>query len=331
MVSWKDFLSSHFITTGFFFPHDRKLSIFVLLLAAAAVKSQDELPDYPVQCDFRNNYNGYACRLENLELMFPNVNIVFEGEHLDGRTDADVVEVEILDSMVTYIIPSMFTQFENLEFLDIYRTSLAYLQFPNVTNNLREIYIVGGMIDTIENSTFVNSPSLERLSIRESGIVEIEENAFEGLERLQFLSLIGNHIRRIPQRALHDIPNAYWIDFERNNLTRVEASSFAESRNLTNLWLERNQIVDVEGTFTEAFRERIFLINLSGNLCTDRSFTFSSNEQERGSEFTWFNMVMSQCYNNFAAGPNGLRRVTLELDGPMSFFDAFGNLVLRVN
>lgn len=303
--------------------------IFVLLLAAAAVKSQDDL-DYPVQCNFRNNFNGYACRLENVELMFPNVNIVFEGEHLDGRTDADVVEVEILESMVTFIIPSMFTQFRNLEFLDIYRTSLSYLQFPNVTNNLRQIFIVGGNINRIENSTFINSPSLERLTIRESGVTEIEESAFEGLENLRSLSLVGNRITRIPQRALHDIPNAYTIDFERNNLTRVEASSFAESRNLTNLYLERNQIVEIEGTFTEAFRENIFIISLYDNLCTDRSFTFSSNN-ERVSEFIWFNMVMSQCYNNFAAGPNGLRRVTLELDGPMSFFDAFGNLVLRVN
>lgn len=303
----------------------------MLLLAAVAVKSQDGLPDYPVQCNFRNNFNGYSCRLENVELMFPNVNVVFEGEHLDGRTDADVREVEILDSMVTFIIPSMFTQFRNLEFLDIYRTSLSYLQFPNVTTNLREIYIVGGMINRIENSTFVNSPSLERLIIRESGVTEIEESAFEGLENLRFLSLIGNHIQRVPQRALHDIPNAYWIDFERNNLTRVEASSFAESRNLTNLYLEHNQIVEIEGTFTEAFRERIFLINVYDNLCADRSFTFSNDEQVRQSEFTWFSMVMSQCYNNFAAGPNGLRRVTLQLDGPMSFFDAFGNLVLRVN
>lgn len=253
-----------------FFTYNRKLSIFVIFLAA--VSAQDEIEDYPVQCTFALNFRGYTCVLRNLELVFPNINIVFEGEHLDNRTDDDVLDVEFQDSMVTFIIPSMFTQFPNLRYLEYYRTSLSYLTFPNITNNLREILIYDGMINRIENETFIYSPDLIRLDIRRSQVREIDEFAFAGLDNLLTLMLVGNQITEIPRRALHDIPRATWIDFERNNLTRIHAESFAESRALRNLYLEYNQITHVEGTFTEAFLENIFIINMYNNLCASRSF-----------------------------------------------------------
>lgn len=291
--------------------------------------AQSELPDYPVECTFSVNFQGYTCALHDVELMTPNVNIIFEGEHIDNRTDADVVVVDIFDSMTPFIIQTMFTQFPNLRVLEIYRTSVSYLEFPEA-ENMREITIVGGMIPRLENSTFSGLRNLDRLSIRNSQIAEIEEEAFAGLTNLRHLSLIGNEIARIPTRALHDVPNVTWIDFENNNLTRVEASSFAESRNLVSLYLERNHIIEVEGNFSEAFRDTISIVNMFGNLCSRRTFN-NFNSGDRDAEFVLFNMAMSNCFNNFVSGPEGARRVTLTVEGPMSFFDAFGNLVLRVN
>lgn len=255
-----------------FFCSNRKFSIFVIFLATSISLAQDDDDDVftsPVDCRFEHTIRGYTCVLTHIELLNPNITVVFRGQHIGDRTDGLVYGVHILDSWVTFIIPSMFSQFRNLRYLDYIRTNISELSFPTNATNLRELTIVGGTIDRIENKTFIHSPSMTRLEIRENKISEIGEEAFAGLDNLVTLRLFVNEITEIPRRALHDIPKVTLIDFGRNFLTRISAESFAASTALRDLHLEFNQITDVEGTFAEAFKSSIVTLDISRNLCTN--------------------------------------------------------------
>jgi hypothetical protein len=282
--------------------------------------------DYEIPCNFiYSSFYGYGCRLTGIEVIFPNLNIIFTGNHTGGRNNANVTYVEIIDSMTPYIIQSIFTTFVNIERLEVLRSGISTLQFPE-TNQLREFVATDGLIGVLRNRTFSGQRNLQVIRMTNCNITEIEDEAFMGLTQLERLSLIRNRVTRIPQFAFHHTPALQVLDFERNNLTRVESTPFRNCTQLERIFFEYNQILDIEGDFTRPFVNTLTYINLSGNVCVDRSFNIFSEI-----DFRFFKMVLQNCFTNFRSGPDGWKRVTLELQGPMSLFDEFGNLVARVN
>lgn len=281
--------------------------------------------DYEIECNFIfSTFYGYGCRLTGIEVIFPNLNIVFTGNHTGGRNNVNVTYVEILDSMTPYIIQSIFTTFVNIERLEILRSGISRLEFPE-TNQLREFVASDGLLGVLRNGTFAGQSNLEVIRLTNCNVTQIEDDAFLGLTRLNRVSLIRNRLTTVPPLAFYRTPAIRVIDFERNNLTRVESAPFRNNTQLTQLFLEYNQITQIEGDFTRAFRDTLTYVNLSGNVCIDRSFNLNSE-----ADFRFFKMVLQNCFANFI-GPDGWKRVTLELRGPMSLFDEFGNLVARVN
>lgn len=296
--------------------------LLVLVAALSSVFGQD----LTLECSFADNWDGYTCVLANIEVLDPDQNVVFTGEHLEDRTDDDVHIVRVTNSNTPFVIPQIFSTFSNVKILNIFTSHLEAINLPE-SAFLDEIYIQGNNISVIENETFSGQTNLTYLNLRNNTIEEIEEDAFVGLEALESLVLIANNIQTLARRTLHPLTNVRYVDFERNNLTRIDEEIFSRNTLVSTLYLEYNQISEITPRFIQNFSDSLTYINLSGNVCVDR--TFSVNREDVFGRIV-INNALRNCFNNFVGTVPEVRHITLEFQGPLRLFDEFGNLIANV-
>lgn len=306
--------------TGFSF-NCRKFVIIAFVAVLSSALSQDLSFD----CEFiLTSYDEYICVLENIEVTDRDQNVTFGGTHATNKTNEDVEIVIVKNSTTPFVIPQIFDVFPNTNELEIDGSGLLSIEIP-VSANLIAFLLYGNNISRIENGTFRNQNDLQFLYLVAARIEFIEPNAFEGLENLLSLALIGNEIESLPAGVFDSLTNVHYIDLENNFLTTIDDRTFAQNRELVSLYLEFNRINEISSNFADNFRESIFLINLTGNLCVDQSFYVNT-------DVLWNTMrlALDTCFTNFNNGTRVTRQLTLEFSGPLSIFDERGNLIARV-
>ena len=279
-----------------------------------------------LECDFFDEYNGYGCLLNNITVLDRARNLTIGGEHIGNFTNADVRIVRITNSNTPFVIEQIFTTFENVRNLQIYDSHLESINLPNATH-LREIYFIGNNISRIENATFINHPQLIYLNLRNNQILELDEDAFLGLSLVIALGLNSNHITNIAPRTFHPLVNATYLNLEGNNLSSIGNEVFSQNTHMETLYLENNQISEITPRFTSRFGTELSYINLAGNVCIDRSFSMSGDEE--------FGRILihnglRKCFQNFIGTVPELREITFQFRGPLRLFDEFGNLIASV-
>ena len=297
------------------------------MLAAVALGLAQAQGSEPITltCTFYINFlNEYICRLERIEVLNETLEVVITGDHLTNRTDADVSAVLIRNSSTPFMIQQIFLTFPNILELDIQGSNLQSIIIPESVQ-LVGLVLSRNNISRIVNETFAGQSRLQFITAIDAGIQEIEEDAFLGLESLKSLVLIDNRISELTQQTLSPLVNVARLDFERNLLTQI-GNIFTTNLNLTNLYLEYNQINEISPIFVQHIQNSLETINLRGNHCVDRYFTFNLEM-----ELVIFNNLMTPCFNNFVGEIPKTRQITLEFQGPLSLFDAFGNIIARVN
>lgn len=267
--------------------------------------------------------NEYVCSLNGIEALNPNQNFTFGGVHETNLTNNDVEVVLIRNSSTPFIIQQIFSTFPNLLELDIQGCNLQSINIPG-SAQLVWLILSNNNISRIGAGNLRNQTQLRYFTAIRAGIHEIDENAFEDLHNLFNLVLINNNISNIAPRTLNPLVSAFRVDFEGNNITRLD-SIFATNRNITVLYFEYNQITQVSPSLL-ANLNHLSSINLRGNQCVNRYFTFNDEP-----EVVLYNNVMSSCFQNFLGRPAEARKITLEFRGPLALFDQFGNVIARVN
>lgn len=295
----------------------------MIFIAALSCSSAQNLT---LDCAFFEQSNRYGCLLNNIIIEEVPENVTFTGQHLANRTNADVETVRISNSNTPFLIQQIFETFGNITSLQVYDSQLQSLVIP-ANIQLQEVYINGNNISRIENGTFANQTRLTYMNLRDNRIQELDEDAFIGLSRLQSLVLIGNNVQIIAPRTFHPLTEVSYLDLERNNLSSIGDEVFSQNTQIRNLYLEYNQIEEISPRFIANFGENLSYINLSGNVCANRSFSFTS-----GDEFARIALhnALRNCFVNFNGTISELRHITLEFEGPLRLFDEFGNLVASV-
>lgn len=298
----------------------RKIATVVFFAAFSTTAAQSSTFD----CIFSSNYfNEYICSLNGIEALNPNQNFTIGGVHEANRTNNDVEIVLIRNSSTPFMIQQIFSTFPNMNELDIQGCNLQSIDIP-ASAQLEWLTLSFNNISRIGTGNLRNQSQLQYFSAIRSGIHEIDENAFEDLHNLQMLVLMFNNISSIAPRTFNPLVSAFRIDYEGNNLTRLD-SIFITNRNLTVLYFEYNQIIQVSPSLL-ANLNSLSSINLRGNQCIDRFFSFGDEPQ-----VILYNNVMSNCFQNYLGRPAEARRITLEFRGPLALFDEFGNVVARIN
>jgi Leucine-rich repeat (LRR) protein len=151
-----------------------------------------------ISCSF--GFSPYYCFLsiDNPDgLEFERV----EGEHLENKTDSDLIDVTAFYQNTKNIPAIICNQFYNLEELNFYSCNIEILTESSFASchQLKFLYIPNSNIQVIPENVFINNQNLEFLSFYMNKISYIEDNAFNGTH-IEILGLVGNELEGLNQR-----------------------------------------------------------------------------------------------------------------------------------
>lgn len=278
-----------------------------------------------MNCTFTRTLLGeHLCRLNEIEELNSAQDVVIVGEHLGNRTNADVEVVEIRDSNTPFMIQQIFSTFPNMLDLNIRSSKLESIDIPDSVQ-LIWLSLALNNISRIANGTFRGQNQLRFFDAVGSGIKQIDVDAFVGLESLSVLVLIRNNLTHLAPGTLDPLINVERIDFDQNQLKRID-DIFRANTKLKYLYIDDNQIDAVSPRFTAAFRTNQITIELSNNICIDQNFMLIE-------EFDLINVhnLLNSCFVNYIDDASASRYITFEFQGPLAFYDEFGNIIARVN
>lgn len=250
-----------------------------------------------------------------------SANITIVGEHAANRTNDDVVEVQILSSNTPFIIPQIFDTFRNLETMAVTTSNLQSINFPE-NAQLVQLFTASNNISHIENGTFRNQARMQELAISSSNVKTVDEDAFVGLENVISITLNANQITEFRPRTFFPLVNASVIHLNSNRLTRIVEDLFSQNGMLTQLLLSFNQINEVHPGFLDSLTRSIVVLTLTSNLCIDEFFVL----------FDWqvVNAALQPCYENYRGPREFPRNITMEIEGPVTFYDESGRVIARI-
>lgn len=275
-----------------------------------------------LNCTFIVNFDEYVCNLSEVEVLDPTQEIIFVGEHIEGKTDGDVNSVKIINSNTPFMIQQIFTRFPNIVDLSIKSSHLKSINIPD-SIQLVDLQLSNNEISRIASGTFIGQKNLKVFIAIDSRIEEIEENAFTGLESLTYLSLSRNNIKTVALRTFEPLVNVALINLEQNFLTRID-DIFASNTKLLSVYMGQNQINEISPRFALLI-ENEHMIALGGNRCIDRTI----NIKEEIDIFILHN-ALNRCFKNYSGDFLEKRRVIVEFEGSLSLYDEFGNIVIQV-
>lgn len=277
----------------FFIKILRSFEAFLLLLALTKVHSED----VNVECRFSlpPGTSNYLCEVSSIDFNRDDESqrFVFGGRHIEGRTNADVTHVTILNSQVPFVIPQIFPTFPNLIHLIVNDGGLRRIQ-SNAIVDARNLQIFtarnNSLLTTVQSNAFAGATNLIQLILNNNAITDVHEKAFVGLQRARVINLTNNFIKRLPDNVFRPARRLQTLFFRNNRIDTIYASMFAHNNIMHQVELQDNQINAVDRRFFTPIRELHWLFMLR-NVCVNRSFRFGDNELVAAE--------MKPCFDNF--------------------------------
>ncbi len=132
-------------------------------------------------CTFSETGYGYFCNLAIANIAGNDFEEI-GGEHLEGRTNEDVVVVQALFQNTRNIPTRICQQFPNIEDIFIQNSEVEIINEESFANcaSLWHLSLDQNRIRTIPDNTFRNNPNFERFHAISSGINHIGASAFQG-------------------------------------------------------------------------------------------------------------------------------------------------------
>ncbi|XP_065296671.2 protein toll-like [Dermacentor albipictus] len=131
-----------------------------------------------------------------------------------------------------------------LSFNQILDISVAFIGLTK----LRELYLKGNLISSIEHRTFQDNIRLIHIDLASNNIRWIAKNAFEGLLSLRRLHLDRNLLLSL-NGSIRNLPQLQYLGAAFNEISSLEKWEFGSTSALTAICLQANNITNVEGAF----------------------------------------------------------------------------------
>ena len=156
-------------------------------------------------------YTCFASAVVSNETTIVNV----EGEHVDGRTDADVVGLSFYNQNDINRLPLNLAEF-----------------FPNLV----AFDWVFGNLTRVSADDLSVFPNLEILSLYGNQLVSLADNLLSNLLRLQFVDFGNNSLGRVGQGLLSNLTELKWALFQRNPCINIVAATPDAIEELNNVF-----------------------------------------------------------------------------------------------
>lgn len=184
---------------------------------------------------------GYGCEVADLEFLAGD-ELQITGNHLTGRSNANVVFVEILNSTVEVIPQQFFISFPILNRFYAQGVSLSTLNRILNCANLRFLFLSGNYLEVINSDVFADCGNLEVLHLQNNNINNIERWAFRNLDKLEVLLLTNNQLQQINADLFTPVPNLLDLGLSNNMLTTLNSRTFTPIAFLETLRLANNYL-----------------------------------------------------------------------------------------
>lgn len=298
---------------------------FVAIVAAI---SYTQAQTVNVTCEFRvvPIVARYSCVINSVTIPDDEyLEISFVGQHLEGRSNADVELVQITSSNIPFVMSQLFTTFPNLQIFE-QTTNLTRIQ-PNAFANASSLihYRTFGNLHlrTIQANAFAGASRLQVLFIMGGGVQIIDENAFNGLSQVEDISLVDNEIKELPINVFRPLKSVTFIRLGINQLESIPGRLFEANSRLYWVGLNFNRINAIERNLIDNIPalERLELIE---NVCADSMW-----------DTDWPDVTLDTmreglktCFDNFDS--RDVKTFTVELRGHLTIRDENGAEIITL-
>jgi Leucine rich repeat len=275
-----------------------------------------------LSCLFAEMSGVYRCLLRNVNVADDeNQNIIIGGNHMFGRTNEEVTQVDLSTSTTPFIITQFFTTFVNLETLIISSSGLTRIQANafESAQNLVTLAIGGNPLQSLNAEAFLGLNKLTSLSVYDSELANVNERAFEGLELVDILFLSGNKIQSLPHAVFQPFVNLFYVSLSNNSLESLHGETFSNNRVVQQIELADNRINSLGNNILDNLNNLRYL-NMEGNVCVNEAWSLTPKEQ--------LLQILKPCFDNFI--DSELKIFTFELHGTLIIRDGKGNEILKL-
>lgn len=264
------------------------------------------IPDKELECEFGNaivnGVEGYTCTLTKIEVYDLIATIQIVGEHQQGMTSSDVINVRIIDSYTRIFIPQVFDFFSNLRNMEVTRSGLEYISY----------------------NSFINARNLQTLSMNHNQLYGLEMNTFLGASSLTHLEIEHNYLEKMDPRAFGGLENIQRISLAWNKMQVVYGEFFETNLLLGEIILDSNGIYAIQSNFISNNKYLDTLV-LSNNACTDESFFDITKD---GKEY--IDKALRTCFQNFDNNNRPGKRYILEVRGEADILTNDGDIIVQL-
>lgn len=300
-----------------------KLCVVLVFLNLSATEAQV----VNLNCLFTVINGIYTCSFVDVIITNDNVPVNIVRQHLPGRTDADVLRVEITSSNISSIFTEVFTLFSNMESFQVTTTTLNRVQsnaFANARNLRTALFIFNQMVE-VQSNGFTGASNLLDLEIFSSQLELIHETAFNGLTSLQMLYLERNQLHQLSANVFRPLVQLEYLSLTENQLSSLDGRLLESNTRLSFLSLASNRINAIGRNFVDNLTS-LRSFNTLGNICTSNFWAIDSS-----TTLDTVRQQLSTCFNNFVEPPKeNVRRFALELRGSLTLLNEDGNEIVRL-
>lgn len=312
-----------------------KLSLALVLCFGVLVQNStaQEPREVRLRCVFEDfpiyQFVQYACILRNISFDFSNpfYYITIEGNHMQGRTNEDVLNLVIQTSDTNVIPANIFQVFPNIQYIEAFRSGITSMGGTSFTfaTRIRGLFVNFNNVPSLTGSPFFGRGGVTHLNMYSNQIESISENFFFGLAGLRYLSLGGNNLRSIPPQLFAPLVNLRNFLASGNQIESLSRQTFATNRQVQIIALEYNMLNSLGENLFNGL-DNLEYIGLTGNTCVDSYFEFDGRV-----DIDDVNNVLQGCFENFVPEPPRRRTLLFELRGNMTFSDEYNREILNVN
>lgn len=239
---------------------------------------------------------GYGCQLRDIVFETPG-DINFVVNHI-GKTESDVVWIQIRDSVLRNLPENIFAKFINLEKVFVLNcTGFATLDTPYFNMKIKLILFQNTDIEYVGDKVFANLTSVQTMSLSLNKIKSIHKDAFKDMVNVDQINMEKNLIASLDEDIFANnllLKNVLLFD---NQITKVPAKLFTRNTNLETIQLQNNLINEMEEKFYENLK-KLTKINLDSNICINDTIELSSYDQWNSIQHK-FNV----CFTNYGKKP----------------------------
>ncbi|XP_070489905.1 leucine-rich repeat-containing protein 15-like [Chironomus tepperi] len=246
-----------------------------------------------IDCTYAVTEYGYTCRASIYNPDGFNNFTTISGAHLSGYDDSNVQAIVGLRTVTTNIpkiFCDKFTNVETIFYIQLGIRSVGPESFWNCSR-LLDLNIWINQIEAIDFFTFLYSPQLRRLDMRQNRIANfsrillwplselktliLEQNDLTTLNpdwflrhwNLTYLNLQYNRIAELPRGVFGNMTALEQLIINNNRLTVIHSNSFGSHPVLTNTSFANNQINAIDERFID--NTGITNIDMRGNICAN--------------------------------------------------------------